>query len=59
MPILYLQVGYGITLREVLSLRNSALAASAFVCLCIADYTLALEHAQNLLTQSQVNEAHM
>ncbi|KAK7078359.1 CCR4-NOT transcription complex subunit 10, partial [Halocaridina rubra] len=50
MPELY-PAGPSSPLRgtEVISLRVSALACSAYVCLCLADYSSALRHAENLL----------
>lgn len=34
---------------EALNLKISVLAASAYVCLCLGDYVIALEHAKALL----------
>lgn len=34
---------------EVVSLRVSALACSAYVALCLSDYSAALRHAETLL----------
>lgn len=42
---------------EVASLRCSILAASAYVALCLNDYTLALLHAENLLKQPKLTGA--
>jgi CCR4-NOT transcription complex subunit 10 len=44
--------------ESVISLRNSILAASAYVSLCLGDYILALEHAENLLQQPRLSGAH-
>ncbi|EFA06148.2 CCR4-NOT transcription complex subunit 10 isoform X1 [Tribolium castaneum] len=44
--------------ESVMSLRNSILAASAYVALCLGDYILALEHAENLLQQPRLSGAH-
>ncbi|XP_044263264.1 CCR4-NOT transcription complex subunit 10 [Tribolium madens] len=44
--------------ESVMSLRNSILAASAYVSLCLGDYILALEHAENLLQQPRLSGAH-
>lgn len=50
MPELY-PAGPSSPLRgtEVVSLRVSALACSAYVCLCLSDYSTALRHAETLL----------
>ncbi|KAK5647472.1 hypothetical protein RI129_002364 [Pyrocoelia pectoralis] len=40
------------------ALKNSILAASAYVCLCLGDYLLALEYARNLLTQPKLLGVH-
>ncbi|KAK3085445.1 hypothetical protein FSP39_003407 [Pinctada imbricata] len=42
---------------EVASLRCSILAASAYVSLCLNDYTLALQHADKLLKQPKLTGA--
>ncbi|XP_022345104.1 CCR4-NOT transcription complex subunit 10-like [Crassostrea virginica] len=42
---------------EVASLRCSVLAASAYVALCLNDYTQALLHAENLLKQPKLTGA--
>ncbi|XP_031345122.1 CCR4-NOT transcription complex subunit 10 isoform X1 [Photinus pyralis] len=44
--------------NSVSALKNSILASSAYVCLCLGDYVLALEHARNLLSQSKLLGAH-
>lgn len=44
--------------QEVASLRNSVLAASSYVSLCLGDYVLTLEHAQLLLKQTKLSGAH-
>lgn len=44
--------------QEVASLRNSVLAASAYVSLCLGDYILTLEHSQMLLKQTKLSGAH-
>lgn len=44
--------------QEVGSLRCSILAASAYVCLCLGDYVVALGHAQMLLTQPKLSGVH-
>ncbi|CAN7945471.1 unnamed protein product [Ixodes hexagonus] len=46
------------TLDEVGSLRNSALALAAYVALCLNDVVIALEHAQNLLSQPRISGIH-
>ncbi|KAF2905535.1 hypothetical protein ILUMI_00639 [Ignelater luminosus] len=43
---------------SVAALRNAILAASAYVSLCLGDYLLALEYAQNLLTQPRLSGVH-
>ncbi|KAF5307187.1 hypothetical protein FQR65_LT00703 [Abscondita terminalis] len=42
----------------VSALKNSILAASAYVCLCLGDYVVALEYARNLLKQPVLLGAH-
>ncbi|XP_067004724.1 CCR4-NOT transcription complex subunit 10 [Anabrus simplex] len=44
--------------QEQASLRCSILAASAYVSLCLGEYVLALGHAQNLLAQPKLSNAH-
>lgn len=44
--------------RSIAALRNAILAASAYVSLCLGDYLLALEYAQNLLTQPRLSGVH-
>lgn len=39
-------------------LKNAILAASAYVALCLGDYILALEYADNLLSQPKISGAH-
>lgn len=42
----------------IIALRNAILIASAYVGLCLGDYILALEHAQNLLSQPRISGVH-
>ncbi|KAK4885485.1 hypothetical protein RN001_001756 [Aquatica leii] len=42
----------------VAALKNSILAASAYVCLCLGDYVVALEYARNLLRQPRLLGTH-
>lgn len=42
----------------ILSLKNAILAASAYVSLCLGDYILTLQHAQNLLNQPKISGVH-
>lgn len=42
----------------IIELRNTILASSAYVALCLGDYILALEHAQNLLSQPRISGCH-
>ncbi|XP_063908299.1 CCR4-NOT transcription complex subunit 10-like [Zophobas morio] len=44
--------------ESIMSLRNSILAASAYVALCLGDYIMALEHAEKLLQQPRLSGAH-
>ncbi|KZC13924.1 CCR4-NOT transcription complex subunit 10 [Dufourea novaeangliae] len=43
---------------EALNLKTSILAASAYVCLCLGDYVVALEHAKSLLNISKLPGAY-
>lgn len=42
----------------IMALKNGTLVASAYVCLCLGDYIVALEHAQNLLLQPRMSGVH-
>lgn len=42
----------------IIALKNAVLVASSYVCLCLGDYILALEHAQNLLAQTRISGVH-
>lgn len=44
--------------ESVMSLRNSILAASSYVALCLGDYIMALEHAKKLLLQPRLSGSH-
>lgn len=44
--------------HEISKLRNAILIASAYVCLCLGDYILALEHSKNALDQPKLSEGH-
>ncbi|XP_046143987.1 CCR4-NOT transcription complex subunit 10 isoform X1 [Osmia bicornis bicornis] len=46
------------TAIEALNLRISVLAASAYVCLCLGDYVIALEHAKSLLNINKLPGAY-
>ncbi|XP_076547685.1 CCR4-NOT transcription complex subunit 10 isoform X2 [Osmia lignaria lignaria] len=46
------------TTIEALNLRISVLAASAYVCLCLGDYVIALEHAKSLLNINKLPGAY-
>ncbi|CAK9803883.1 CCR4-NOT transcription complex subunit 10 [Anthophora plagiata] len=46
------------TAVEVLNLKISVLAASAYVCLCLGDYVIALEHAKALLNINKLPGAY-
>ncbi|XP_076226498.1 CCR4-NOT transcription complex subunit 10 isoform X2 [Nomia melanderi] len=43
---------------EALNLKISVLAASAYVCLCLGDYVVALEHAKSLLNVNKLPGAY-
>lgn len=43
---------------EALNLKISVLAASAYVCLCLGDYVVALEHAKSLLSINKLPGAY-
>lgn len=43
---------------EVTNLRCSVLAAAAYVTLCLGDYLIALEYAQDLLKQKAISGVH-
>uniref|UniRef100_A0A2R5L5U8 CCR4-NOT transcription complex subunit 10 n=1 Tax=Ornithodoros turicata TaxID=34597 RepID=A0A2R5L5U8_9ACAR len=43
---------------EITSLRNSVLALSAYVALCLNDTVVALKHADTLLAQPRVSDVH-
>lgn len=47
-----------LTADGIIALKNAILAASAYVCLCLGDYILALEHAENLLAQTRLSGVH-
>lgn len=44
--------------KEIAGLKNSVLAASAYVSLCLGDFVLTLEHAQDLLAQPKLSGVH-
>ncbi|XP_076671022.1 CCR4-NOT transcription complex subunit 10 [Andrena cerasifolii] len=46
------------TTVEALNLKISVLAASAYVCLCLGDYVVALEHARSLLSINKLPGAY-
>ncbi|OAD61954.1 CCR4-NOT transcription complex subunit 10 [Eufriesea mexicana] len=46
------------TAIEALNLKISVLAASAYVCLCLGDYVIALEHAKVLLNMNKLPGAY-
>ncbi|XP_033183270.1 CCR4-NOT transcription complex subunit 10 [Bombus vancouverensis nearcticus] len=46
------------TTIEALNLKISVLAASAYVCLCLGDYVIALEHAKALLNTNKLPGAY-
>ena len=46
------------TTVEALNLKISVLAASAYVCLCLGDYVIALEHAKSLLNINKLPGAY-
>ncbi|CAD1468828.1 unnamed protein product, partial [Heterotrigona itama] len=46
------------TTVEVLNLKISVLAASAYVCLCLGDYVIALEYAKTLLNINKLPGAY-
>ncbi|XP_068967094.1 CCR4-NOT transcription complex subunit 10 [Bombus flavifrons] len=46
------------TTVEALNLKISVLAASAYVCLCLGDYVIALEHAKALLNTNKLPGAY-
>ncbi|CAL7936013.1 unnamed protein product [Xylocopa violacea] len=46
------------TAVEALNLKISVLAASAYVCLCLGDYVIALEHAKALLNINKLPGAY-
>ncbi|XP_050585133.1 CCR4-NOT transcription complex subunit 10 [Bombus affinis] len=46
------------TTVETLNLKISVLAASAYVCLCLGDYVIALEHAKALLNTNKLPGAY-
>ncbi|XP_043528769.1 CCR4-NOT transcription complex subunit 10 [Frieseomelitta varia] len=46
------------TAVEALNLKISVLAASAYVCLCLGDYVIALEHAKSLLNINKLPGAY-
>ncbi|CAH1971240.1 unnamed protein product [Acanthoscelides obtectus] len=44
--------------REVTQLRNAILIAAAYVSLCLGDYVIALEHAQEVLDGESASDVH-
>lgn len=47
-----------VTAVEALNLKISVLAATAYICLCLGDYVVALEHAKSLLNINKLPGAY-